>query len=230
MKHQLRQEGDQAVYDGRNASPIHLREIHQSGDFETFELPFCSRCPQVIVNATNSIIQRAQQKGHLKNRIPKKYECYLDDKESDSNKYPKIILANCTTAAVIAKYVRSEISKIDPQDIAESNAESNEYPTVLIVGTKQYLKAVDKHFKKVGIAFEYTQSEEISYGIIEAYEWLLRDGESNLGWRILAEVFFEEAEQKRIVMGSETGAKMKSLLTSNFVTAHLRAIDLVRAI
>jgi superfamily I DNA/RNA helicase len=154
----------------------------------------------------------------------------LDDKESDSIKYPKIILANCTTAAVIAKYVHSEISKIDPQDIAESNAEGNEYPTVLVVGTKQYLQVVGKHFKKAGIPFDYTPSDEISYGIIEAYEWLLRNGESNLGWRILAELFFDEAEQKRLVKGSEKGIEMKKLLDSKFVANHLRAIELVRAL
>lgn len=221
---------DQAVYDGRNASPDHLRAIHQSADFEKFELPFCSRCPQVIVNATNSIIQHAQQAGHLQNRIPKNYECYLEDKESDSIKYPKIKLANCTTAAVVAKYVHSELSKIDPQDIAESNAEGNEYPTVLVVGTKQYLQAVDKHFKKAGVQFDYSPSDEISYGIIEAYEWLLRDGESNLGWRILAELYFDEAEQKRLVHDSETGVAMMKLLDSKFVADHLRAVKLVRAL
>jgi superfamily I DNA/RNA helicase len=199
-------------------------------DFEKIELPFCSRCPQAIVNATNRIIQCAQQKGHFKNRIPKKYECFLDDKEADSIKYPKVILANCTTAAVVAKYVHSEILKIDPLDIAESNAEGNEYPTVLIVGTKQYLQAVDKHFKKTGVLFDYTPSDEISYGIVEAYEWLLRNAKSNLGWRILAELFFDEAEQKRLVKDSETGVEMTKLLDSKFVADHLRAIKLVRAL
>lgn len=221
---------DQAIYDGRNASPTHLRAIHQSADFEKFELPFCSRCPQVIISATNSILQRAQQTDHLQNRIPKRYECYLEDKEADSIKYPKIVLANCTVATVIAKYVHSEISKIDPRDIAESNAEGNEYPTVLIVGTRQYLQAVEKHLKNAGLRFDYTPSDEISYGIIEAYEWLLRDRKSNLGWRILAGLFFEEREQKRIVKDSETCAEIPKLLDAKFVANHLHAIELVRAI
>ncbi len=42
---------------------------------------------------------------------------------------------------------------------------------------------------------DYTSSDEISYGIIEAYQWLLRDDKSNLGWRILVEIFFDEANK-----------------------------------
>jgi hypothetical protein len=34
---------------------------------------------------------------------------------------------------------------------------------------------------------------------------LLRDSKSNLGWRILVELFFDEVEQKRVVGSSEKG-------------------------
>jgi superfamily I DNA/RNA helicase len=67
---------DQAVYDRRNASPNHLRSIQKSPDFEEFDLPFCSRCPDVIVRTTNMIVERAQKAGQFRNRIPKRYECY----------------------------------------------------------------------------------------------------------------------------------------------------------
>ena len=219
---------DQAVYDGRNASPAHLRDVHQSADFEKFELPFCSRCPHVIVEATKQIIKRAQQEGHLQGRIQKRYECYMADKEDDSLKYPAIVLANCTTGSVIGKYVQSEITKINAQEIQESH--DKEYPTVLIVGTKQYLTIVAGHLKKVGIAFDYKPSEEVSFGIVEAYEWLLRDINSNLGWRILLELYFDEAEQKRVIESSEHDKSIASLLSPSFVADHRRMIGIVRAI
>ena len=221
---------DQAVYDNRNASPNHLRAIFKSAGYDKFALPFCSRCPQAIVDVTNRIIQRAQAAGYFKNRIPKDYECYLEDKEQDSIKYPKIVLASCTTAAVVAKYVHHEISKINPQDIAESHTDGKQYPTVLIVGTKQYLREVDKHLKKAGVLFDYTPSDEVSYGIVEAYEWLLRDSKSNLGWRILVELFLDEAEQKRVVETSEQGVNIVPLLDAKFVANHLRAIELFQTI
>ena len=96
---------DQAVYDGRSASPSFLRDLYRSGTFEVFELPFCSRCPEVIVDAVNAFIERAQTDGHLKDRIAKRYECFLSDKVADSLKYPKIIVAQCTTAKVVARYI-----------------------------------------------------------------------------------------------------------------------------
>lgn len=68
---------DQAVYDGRSASPSFLRDLYRSGNFEVFELPFCSRCPEVIVNAINVLIKRAtrplpslDQLGHLPEKLP----------------------------------------------------------------------------------------------------------------------------------------------------------------
>jgi len=84
---------DQAVYDGRDASPDHLRALYQSPEFEKFELPFCSRCTKVVVDATNSIIQSAQQAGHFQGRVAKRYECYWEDKAADSRKYQKLITA-----------------------------------------------------------------------------------------------------------------------------------------
>jgi superfamily I DNA/RNA helicase len=219
---------DQAVYDRRNASPTHLRNLHQNAEFEKFELPFCSRCPQVIVDATNKILQRAHGEGHLQGRIQKRYECYLADKEADSLKYPKIALANCTTGLVIGKYVESEIAKLEPEEIQESY--DKDYPTVLVVGTKQYLKIVAGYFEKVGIPVDYSPSEEVGYGIVEAYEWLLRDIDSNLGWRILLELYFGEAEQRRIVKLSEQGKAIISLLPAGFVARHRQALDVVRTI
>src|ERR1039458_9582859 len=41
---------DQAVYSGRSASPNFLRRLFGSGKFETFQLPYCSRCTSVIVD------------------------------------------------------------------------------------------------------------------------------------------------------------------------------------
>lgn len=221
---------DQAVYDDRSASPAHLRALFASGEYEKFELPFCSRCPEVIVDATNCVIETASALGRFKRRIPRRYECYLDDKETDSVKYPKIILANCTLAKVIPKYVHREIQRIDRKDIAESNKEGREYPTVLIVGTRQYLREVEKHLRQFYPQLSYTPSQAIGYGIVEAYECLLRNEESNLGWRILAELFVERAALETLVASSEKGKPMVKLLAPGFVSKHTCGIELIRAI
>jgi superfamily I DNA/RNA helicase len=61
---------DQAIYDDRFASPSYLRDKLKSGEYENFELPFCGRCPEAIVNATNSIIKAAQELGCLSDVPP----------------------------------------------------------------------------------------------------------------------------------------------------------------
>jgi ATP-dependent DNA helicase UvrD/PcrA len=140
---------DQAVYDDRSASATYLRKLYSTPEFARFELPFCSRCPEVIVNATNRLIEKATANGYLSGRIPKAYECFLDDKESDSKRYPKIVVANCTTGRNIPKYIHREIVEIDRSDIEESQLEGQEYPTVLIVGKAHYLREIEKQLRLV---------------------------------------------------------------------------------
>jgi superfamily I DNA/RNA helicase len=220
---------DQAVYAGRHASPKHLRQIFESGDFERFELPFCNRCPEVIVAATNGLIQQAQESGCFKGRIKKRYECYLDKKEIDSARYPKILLAHCTTVTVVSKYISAEISKIDSADIVESHEEGEEYPTVLVVGPKHYLKQIKKSLEQSYPALTYSPSPEICCGIVEAYQCLLSDEKSNLGWRILMELFLEEEKQRQLLKFSENGTAMVELLDPQFVSNHVRVVGVIRA-
>lgn len=219
---------DQAVFDGRSASPSFLRDLYRSGTFEVFELPFCSRCPEVIVNAVTAFIERAQTNGHLKDRIVKRYECFLSDKEADSLKYPKIIVARCTTAKVVARYIQSEIGKIDPDDIEESHRES--YPTVLILGARQYLREIEKELSKTYKQIVYTPSSENDYSVIDGYSLLCTNRGSNLGWRILAEVFLDVIQLQDAMAKSTGGIPFVDLLDKDFVDRHIHALDLLIAI
>lgn len=135
---------DQAVYAGRCASPNYLREKFNSGDYEPFKLPFCNRCPDVIVSATNAFLSNAQKNGFLKGRINKRYECFIELKGNDSTRFPKIITAQCSTGNTVTKYVDTVIQRIDARDIEESWKEESEYLTVLIVGPKKYLAIIQK--------------------------------------------------------------------------------------
>jgi len=221
---------DQAVYDRRNASPRYLRDLHKSESFKRFDLPFCSRCPEVIVHAVSAIVEKAQANGCLVGRVPKNYECFLPDKEADSKKYPKLMLACCTLARVVPKYIAAEIAKIDADDIAESHCDGHEYPTVLVVGPRHYLQEVAKYFEKIGLSFDYRPSEEIGYSVVDGYRWLLRDEHSNLGWRLLLEFYFDEKTQKELVTKSRAGTRMEELLPKNFVAQQKTALELLRTL
>lgn len=117
---------DQSVYEGRCASPNHLREKYHSGEYERFELPFCGRCPEVIVNAANALLNNAEETGHLRGRVKKRFECYISLKKTDNTRFPKIYTARCTVGKVVAKYIDEVIRNIDTEDIEESWKEGSE--------------------------------------------------------------------------------------------------------
>ena len=221
---------DQAVYAGRCASPNHLRDKFNSGDYEKFELPFCSRCPEVIVNATNAFLSNAQEKGFLKGRVNKRYECFIELKGNDSTRFPKIITAQCSTGNTVAKYVDTIIQKIDAKDIEESWEKGSEYPTVLIVGPKQYLAIIQKEFSDKYPQMVYKLNEETPISMIDGYNILLRDDGSNLGWRILSTFYFKSKEIKTFIEESEKGSKLLDILDKEFIQQQKRVIEIISII
>ena len=138
---------DQAIYDRKNASPDFIREKAKDPDYERFELPYCSRCTEVIVNAVDDVITHAKANGNLTDRVDKKYTCYLPKKLQDCINYPKIIHAKCSVhtkkkSPYISMYIEREIQKIPREEIDEANEE--EYPCVLIIGPKYYLSQINE--------------------------------------------------------------------------------------
>jgi len=209
---------DQAVYSRRNASPDHLREVANSANYENLELPFCSRCTQVVVDATNTFIENAFKNGNLKGRVEKRYECFVHSKDADSAKYPQIVTVQCTTGPVVAKYVDAVIESINNEEIAESWKEGNEYSTVLVIGPKQYLSAVQKALGEKYPQMFLKTSDEIGYSVVEAYKLLLNDRSSNLGWRVLSSLLLDLKTGKSLVEKSLAGTPFRELLDEKFVS------------
>jgi superfamily I DNA/RNA helicase len=154
----------------------------------------------------------------------------LDDKEADGKRYPKIIIANVTTGTNFAKYISREIKKIDAADIAESHTESKEYPTVLIVGKRHYLREIDNQLRKHHQQINFSSASGEPYGIANAFDRLIPNDKSNLGWRILAELFLDEDEVRNMVERSMGDQPFIDLLRSAFVEEHMRAVELARAV
>ena len=96
---------DQALYSQlRSASWDHIRAHFLSGHYEKFELPFCMRCPEVIVEAVNDVIKNARARKKLDGRISKPYRYFEPLKGKDSAKYPHIELAETTVQRANANY------------------------------------------------------------------------------------------------------------------------------
>jgi superfamily I DNA/RNA helicase len=177
---------DQALYSQlRGASWDHIRAHYEGGDYEIFELPFCMRCPEVIVGAVNDVIVKVQKDKKLRGRIDKPYRYYEPVKGDDSRRYPKIELvetsAQRANANYFGRYVEECIQGISEQDFKLA-AEKHE-PAILVIGSNPYRRQVEEYLTEAGLVTT-DKKAELS-GRERAFEILAQNGTSNLGWRII---------------------------------------------
>jgi superfamily I DNA/RNA helicase len=186
---------DQALYgELRDASPEYIRKKYRDPQYDRFELPFCSRCTQVITDAIEDVISAAKMMNKLTNRVDKKFVCFLPDKSEDSEKYSAIIHAHCSVqsekAPYLARFIKQEINKLTAKEIEESNKKADY--TILITGPHHYLEQINSHLSdEIEWLIDYRKRENPESkkaSIEEGYKILLdKDRFSNLGWRILLE-------------------------------------------
>lgn len=181
---------DQALYSQlKGASWEFIRSLHSGGAYEVFELPFCMRCPEVIVDAVNDIITVARDSDRLEGRIDKPFLHYEPVKGADSEKYPNIDLIQTTVqrenANYFGKYVEHAINNLPEDEIKQAAAKGE--PAVLIIGSKPYLPQVEKYLVAKGFVIEVKKDGGIKLEKSQGFEILNKDPESNLGWRIMLE-------------------------------------------
>jgi superfamily I DNA/RNA helicase len=207
---------DQALYSQlRGASCDHIRGHYSSGKYEIFELPFCMRCPEVIVGAVNDVIAKACAIKKLNGRITKQYRYYEPIKGDDSRRYPCIDLVETTVqrdnANYFGRYIEQCIRAIRAED-TKSAAEKNE-PVALVIGSNPYRRQVEKHLANVGLFSADAKASAEPRD--EALKILEEDATSNLGWRIMlscgdhrtARELVRKAANDGLQLGEVIGAK-----------------------
>jgi superfamily I DNA/RNA helicase len=216
---------DQALYTFKNASPTFLRDKYHDPNYENFDLPYCNRCPQVIVESVSNIIREAQRRGYLEGRINKPFECYLPDKQEDSRRFPKLKTVRCSIHTkvypYVAKYIRSELGKIPLYDIVEANQEK--FPCVLIVGRNDIIRDISKSLDDPSYTIDKPKQRGKTPSMYDAFKFLIENEKSNLGWRILLQVQYHRILKKTITacgweplfdhMPSEIRGKVDDVLT-----------------
>ncbi|QQS16048.1 MAG: ATP-dependent helicase [Candidatus Moraniibacteriota bacterium] len=227
---------DQAVYeDLKDASPRFIRNKASDKNFIRFSLPFCSRCTEVIISAVHDIIGRAQAVGRLVGRINKEYVCYLPDKEAESVQYPKIIHARCSLQRktdnynYIGKYIESEINKITPEDWVK--AQKGNYPCVLIAGQTQYLNQVYGYLSKKFKDIDFKETTNDTLNLLDGYLVLLKNNQSNLGWRVLSEIEMKKKILKQMLVESEQNqVSLVDLIPADFKDEHLAVLEILKKV
>jgi superfamily I DNA/RNA helicase len=186
---------DQVLYGAfRNSDWSFIRECYASQDYEPHGLPFCLRCPEVIVNAFDDVIREATKNGYLKKRIAKDYRYFPPVKMSDSTNHPKIIVLKTsiqkkTGGNYFGKAVEYVAKGIPPDHIKASR--EGGYPTILVIGNKQYLQQISVYLKDAGYVLDErsdTDGQNDKVKRNDALEILKASPDSTLGWRIMLEV------------------------------------------
>lgn len=186
---------DQALYDFKNASTKHIRERFciENTEYESFTLPYCARCPRVIVDAANDIIRQAKNSSLLQDRIEKDYlyfECQNKDKVSDQ--YPSISYTNRFDSQ-IPWFIATKIDKM-----AEDT--KGNFSVLVISPYKKQISAISESLKAKGyknIECKIQTEKEIT--LYDGIKMLLEDKEDNLGWRIVCKHLLTDEEFGKLI-------------------------------
>jgi superfamily I DNA/RNA helicase len=181
---------DQALYSQlRHASWDHIRSLHSKGNFDVFELPFCMRCPKVIVDAVNDVIIRAQKLKKLEGRIQKPYKYFAPIKGKDSDRYPKIALVLTSIQRerqnYMGRYIADVIGRI-PEDELHGAAKGG-YPAALVIAARPYSGQIIACLKERNFGLDIKEEGEDVLDRAHGFTILKENEKSNLGWRIVIE-------------------------------------------
>jgi superfamily I DNA/RNA helicase len=205
---------DQAIYNSKFVDIDEIRSIHKSEEYESFTLPYCSRCPEVIINTYHDIVSKAQSLELLKNRIDdKKYEYFSDIKKDEVSKNnPKIQIKKRAYKNNVAFHFKYIVEKLfNPKDSIENK-------TVLIICPySKHIPDLEARLRKKGFTNIETRIKNEKDRIHDGFRLLLEDSKCNLGWRIVGQHVFESAERdeefKKIVTKSnESNTEFLELL------------------
>ena len=215
---------DQALYSAlRSASWDHIRAHYTNGQYEIFALPFCMRCPEVIVGAVNDIVKKALAGQKLNGRIQKPYRYYKPLKGKDSAKFPRIDLVETSVqrenANYFGRYIEQCIRAIPQEDI--ELAAATKEPVALIIGSNPYRASVDQHLKKVGLITEVAKDELTDRQ--KALQILSEDAGSNLGWRLILSVGNQGTARKRVKEAFEKGCPLVNVIPADQRTSVISA-------
>lgn len=179
---------DQALYSQlRDSSWDHIRLLSRNEAFQVFELPFCLRCPKVVVDAVSDIIQVARKLNRLEGRINKPYRHYPPAKGTDSARYPKIMNVFTTVqrkaANYMGRYIAQQLNRIPQDEIDEATAAG--YPVALVIAADPYRTMIQDHLQGEGHSVNEGSSSEPRTWRDMGLAIVKEQARANIGWRIV---------------------------------------------
>jgi superfamily I DNA/RNA helicase len=191
---------DQALYSQlRHASWDHIRLLSKGGEYKVFTLPFCMRCPKVVVDAVNDVLAKAEQLDRLEGRIEKPFRHFPPAKGADSSKYPKIVHVVTSiqrqNANYMGRYLAQAIPQIPAYEIEEAMRDG--YPAALVIVAQPYRDQIVNYLEAEGYIVDTRRDSDSRLDREVGFSILKIDPASNLGWRVVLSAdtpsFFKDA-------------------------------------
>lgn len=179
---------DQSLYSFKHAKPESIRQMHRSEEYKNFELPYCSRSTQVIIDSYQDFLNVAKSNGHLDKRINKQYLYFVDkEKDSLSSLYPKIEIKTKVYSTRIAYLIDRGIQNISVTDA--------KFDVLIICSLKKQIEPLANALRKKGyINVSGDEGSDENTVLSDGLRILHDDKESNLGWRLCAQSLLSEDE------------------------------------
>lgn len=219
---------DQALYSQlRNASWEHIRRLRGAGEYKSYDLPFCMRCPKVVVDAVRDIITVARELDKLEGRIDKPYKHFPPAKRADSEKYPKIVDVETSVqrknANYMGRYIAQAITtEIPPDEVKEAKREG--FPAALVIVAKPYREQIADYLAEESLineANKFIQKPNRETGL----SILKEDPDSNLGWRIILGADSPPFLREAIKQTADGTKALNSFLPSDYCERVLKEVD-----
>lgn len=221
---------DQALYGFKGATPEHMRDLANGGEYEILDLPYCSRCTHVVVEAVNDMLKVAALESHLDGRLAKEFSCFLPDKQEASATYLKILHARCSVdrkgVCYPGRYIAGKVGEIPAADIEASH--KGGYPTVLVIGPNPFLRSIAKDIAARLPQVQLPGSGKSDLDVLKGYELLADDQQSRLGWRIIVHAHPFSGSDELIADTLRSEGELARILPDDYRDHHLRLADLIR--
>ncbi len=186
---------DQALYrDLKSATADFIRQRYASDHYAQFTLPYCSRCPRVIVDAANDVITAGCQRGLLTGRINKSFR-YFDspEKDRDSDANPKVIYVSLY-AKIIPWFIQKQISQT-------AEELKSKFSVLVISPTRTQSAGIVHALRERGLQNieAAAKSDSSEPTLLDGLRLLLENRKCNLGWRIVAQSILPEGDFRTLL-------------------------------
>jgi superfamily I DNA/RNA helicase len=219
---------DQALYSQlRDASWDHIRLLSKTGEYAVFMLPFCMRCPKVVVDAVNDVLTKAEELDKLEGRIGKPYKHFPPAKGADSAKYPKIAHVETSVqrqnANYMGRYLAHVIAQIPADEIEEATRAG--YPVALVIVAQPYRDQIVSYLEGAGYVVDTRRDSDSRLNREAGLSILKVDRAANLGWRIVLGADAPSLLRDAVVATAGGTTRLVDLLPDEYRESVLAEVD-----